>query len=91
MMTMMKKVHLDRKFLKRYAKLSLKMQKRVSERLALFKRDWRNPVLRTHKLQGKWKGYLSINVTGDYRAMFEWKQEGEFAVFHEIGTASGFV
>ena len=52
--------------------------------LELFLYDPRHPALRNHPLTGKYAGFRSIDVTGDYRALF--RQEGNRIIFVDIGT-----
>ena len=89
MMTMKKvQFDFDKKFLKQFDKLSVKVQRKFNERFALYRRDAQGSVLRVHKLRGRWEGCLSMNVTGDVRAVFEEKDSGRVIVFREIGTHS---
>ncbi len=53
----------------------------------------KNPLhdqLRNHALKGKWQGYRSINITGDWRAVYREYKDGEETVilFKAIGTHS---
>jgi len=41
-------------------------------------------VLDNHSLQGTWLGHRSINVTGDFRAIF--KETQDAAIFVDIDT-----
>lgn len=58
------------------------------ETLALFLEDPNNPYLRNHPLTGKLAGYISIDVTDDWRALFKETQTGgqKVITFHKIGT-----
>ena len=73
----------DRKFRKQYAKMLPKMREKFKERFELYKRNVRSPELRVHRLHGKWEGCMSMNVTGDCRAIFE--ESEEVVVFRSIG------
>ncbi len=42
----------------------------INERLNLFAKDPFHPILHNHPLSGKYKGYRSINITGDYQLIF---------------------
>ncbi|MDQ2933234.1 MAG: hypothetical protein M3Q80_02540 [bacterium] len=75
---------LSKNFEKSYAKLDTSVRKAFKERRNLLLMDPDHPLLNCHPLHGKWKGYWSINVTGDIRSIF--KMEGFFAIFVEIGT-----
>ena len=82
----MKDVLYNKKFIRQYTKLPVKIQKKFKERVALFKVDPHCPLLNTHRLHSKKRMFRSINITGDYRAQFLW--EGDVVIFHEIGTHS---
>ena len=72
-------------FEKRYRKVDRKIKKSFNKRVELFETDPFHSLLDNHSLHGKWKGYRSINVTGDWRAVF--KMTGaRTAYFVEIGT-----
>ncbi len=80
------KVFLATGFVRQYKKLPLKIQKKFLERVAVFKENPRHPLLRVHRLQGDMELFESMNVTGDFRALFV--REGVAATFHKIGTHS---
>jgi len=46
-----------------------------------------DPVLHNHALQGRWKGYRSVNITGDYRLIYR-ELSPETIVFVTIDTHS---
>jgi len=73
-------------FIKSYRKLPA-IQKQVDTRIALFVRNPFEPILRNHPLQGKFKQYRSINITGDYRAVYQ-LLNADTAVFIALGTHS---
>ena len=73
-------------FKKDYRKLSEKIKNRFESRLALFLKDKNNRILKDHALMGKYGGYRSINITGDWRAIY-W-EEGQEIIFMAIGTHS---
>lgn len=64
------RVVLHRNFKKQYKKLKRNEQKRVVQRLALFREDSSSTVLNDHQLRGKYEGLSSINITGDLRALY---------------------
>ena len=47
-----------------------------------------HPQLRNHALKKKFAGYRSLDVTGDWRALFKEKQIGaqKIITFHMLGT-----
>ena len=64
------KVNYTKTFAKHYDKADAKIQKAFKERIKLFQKDPLNPLLRNHLLKGNYKGYRSINITGDWRALY---------------------
>ncbi len=58
-------------FLKDVKKLPKKVKERLKERILIFGADKFNPVLNNHALKGRYQGYRSINITGDFRAIFK--------------------
>ena len=57
-------------FKKQYKKAPKKIQEKVKERVSLFVQDPTNQMLNNHALTGKYQGYRSINITGDWRAIY---------------------
>ena len=77
---------LHRKFLKPFGKLPKGVREKFVERKNLFLKEPRHPLLNNHSVEKRFPGCRSINVTGDYRAIFA--QKGEASVFMRIGTHS---
>ena len=73
-------------FRKRYKKLPQKIRDKFNERLALFKKDPFALELNNHELHGDYLGYRSINITGDWRALYE--IVGDCSYFTFIDTHS---
>ena len=71
-------------FRKKFGKLSVAIQEKFRERLTFFLRNTRDPILNNHSVGKAFPGCRSINVTGDYRAIF--REEGEAVIFITIGT-----
>lgn len=65
------RVVFHRNFEKRYKKLRPREKKRFKERKDIFIQDPYHPALNNHPLQGKYKGYRSINISGDLRAVYQ--------------------
>ena len=59
-----------RNFDKKYLKLSRKLRERFKERRDIFLANPYEPILNNHGLHEPYAGCRSINVTGDYRAIF---------------------
>ncbi len=79
------KIVFHQNFEKRYTKLAAAAQWRVKERLALFLADEFDPILNNHPLRGAYKGYRSINIAGDLRAIYKF-QSIEVRIFVTLGT-----
>lgn len=62
-------------FKKQYLKMPVKIRKQFGERLKLFLEDKNHPLLHTHQLVGKYKGFQSFNVNADIRAVFQIQDE----------------
>lgn len=73
-------------FKKKLKKIPLKVQERFYERLNLFVDDKFTRVLNNHSVHKVYSNCRSINISGDYRALFE--DYGEVVVFINIGTHS---
>lgn len=69
-----------------YKKLTKAQISKFKERRNLFLQDQFNPILNNHALSGKYRGYRSINVTGDLRVVY--KREGEDVIFVKIDSHS---
>jgi addiction module RelE/StbE family toxin len=80
------KLKLHKNFQKRYKKLKKSEKDNFKERINLFIRDEFDPVLNNHPLKGKYKGYRSINITGDLRAIY--KKEPETTIFVTVDIHS---
>jgi addiction module RelE/StbE family toxin len=63
--------HQSSRFKRCYKKLPNDLKKKTDDRLLLFSTDPFNPLLKDHQLNGEYADYRSINVTGDYRIMYE--------------------
>ena len=73
-----------RSFTKQLKKLTRQTQEAFDERSVLFLENKFHSLLDNHPLYGEYEGKRSINVTGNYRAIFE--EKGEVAFFLKIGT-----
>lgn len=67
-------------------KIPLKIQEHFFERLNLFTEDQYNVLLNNHSVDKAYAECRSINITGDYRAIF--KKEESIIAFIKIGTHS---
>lgn len=78
--------YVHRSFLKKFKKLPAKVQDKFEERLDLFLQDPTNQLLNNHSVEKAFPECRSINITGDYRAIY--KLLGDTATFISIGTHS---
>lgn len=74
-------------FIKAYRKLPEKIKLHTKERLKLFEMEPFYVLLNNHELEGKYKGYRSININGDYRAIYVLFSDN-VAHFVKLGTHS---
>ncbi|HLC91970.1 MAG TPA: type II toxin-antitoxin system mRNA interferase toxin, RelE/StbE family [Candidatus Saccharimonadales bacterium] len=81
------RVDYSKTFLKQYSRLSSKLQTQTDQRIKLWQINPNDPKLYDHPLKGKYKGYRSINITGDIRALY-CKDGNTIIIFGFIGTHS---
>jgi len=83
-------IRLTKKFAKQYSKAPRKIKKAFDSRLKIFKKQPFHPVLNNHSLKGNYLYHQSINVTGDWRAIFLYSEENgnKTAIFIALGTHS---
>lgn len=81
-----KRIDYSNKFDKHLRKAPLVIKIAFRQRLELFLKDPFNPLLRNHQLSGKLKHLRSINVTGDWRALYS--EHSEVIIFELLGTHS---
>ena len=64
------RIRFHRNFRKNYARLPGKLRTQFKKRLKLFLKDPFDPLLNNQALHGQCRQFRSINVTGDFRALF---------------------
>jgi len=74
-------------FKKSFNKKDKFIQGKTLERVRLFREDPFNVLLDNHKLNGEYEGSSSINITGNFRAIFQYINN-DTIVFSDIGTHS---
>ncbi len=80
-------IQLHKNFKKQFKKLSPKIRRNYYERVELFSKEPFSPLLNNHSVEFVYPGWRSINITGDYRILFEPKDNGT-VIFMKIGTHS---
>jgi len=78
------RVFLHKNFEKRFVKLPSKIKEQFKVRRNLFLADPFHPQLNNHSVEHAYPGCRSINITGDYRAIFS--ESDDSALFVNIGT-----
>jgi len=74
-------------FKKMFRKNNTWVQNKFSERISLFIQNKNHPLLNNHPLEGIWVGCRSINISGDFRAVYE-EIDNDCFEFVAIGTHS---
>ena len=80
-------INYSKAFMKLFDKSPKHIQEALVERMKCFEANPYDPILNNHRLTGKYQGRRSINITGDWRAIYENKPDDE-AFFVLIGTHS---
>jgi len=76
-----RKVDFSTRFLKQHNKAPIETKRAWLKRFKLFNQNAFHPQLNNHQLSGKFKGYRSINITGDWRAIYS---QGDGSIIFEI-------
>lgn len=79
------KIDFHGNFKKRYKKIPLKVCRQFDERLILFEKEPFHPILYNHSLTGDRTGQWSINVTGNWCAIYVFRNKGTI-IFIDIDT-----
>ena len=80
-------IEYHRKFVKTFVKLPEKIKSKFYEKLLIFEKNPSDPVLNNHSVEYMYPDCRSINVTGDYRALFK-SGSADSVMFMKIGTHS---
>jgi len=81
------RIDFSRKFDKQLRKSPLKIRKKFSKIFIFFKNNPQDRRLRNHALKGRYSGCRSIDITGDWRAVYQ-EIEEKFYYFIALGTHS---
>lgn len=79
------RIEFTRGFAKQFKKLTPRQKQKFYARLRLFKQEPYAKVLNNHGLEGKYLGYRSINVEGDFRVLYRIKDD-VVVIFAFIGS-----
>jgi addiction module RelE/StbE family toxin len=77
-------------FLRTLKKADVRIRKSFKEKILIFSRNPNDPELDNHSLKKPYQGMRSIDITSDWRAIYEEKIEGDeiVAFFVALGTHS---
>lgn len=79
-------------FIDKLKKLNVRIKKSFKIKIQIFSKDPQNPELNNHSLHEPHQGLRSIDITADYRAIYEEIIEegsGTIAYFTQIDTHKG--
>ena len=79
------KILFHKKFYKDFDKIPRKIQSQFFDRVELFEIDPTHSSLNNQSIDAVYPGWRSINITGDYRALFDPKLH-DVVLFMRIGT-----
>ncbi|TSC85748.1 MAG: translation repressor RelE [Microgenomates group bacterium Gr01-1014_7] len=81
-------VKLDPDLLKKLKKLDIRIRNSFREKILIFQKNPNESLLNNHELRDQYKGLRSIDITNDYRAIYEEMTAGEdtIAYFSILGT-----
>lgn len=82
------KIEYSRQFIKEYKKCPENIKQAFKIRLQIFINNKNDLILNNHNLSGQLKKYRSININGDWRAIFQEIDSSEIVYFVAIGTHS---
>ena len=81
------KIDYSKKFEKMYRKLDVRIREKVKQRIKVFSESPCHPLLNNHSVDPPYPNTRSINITGNYRALFIFVTETRI-LFTHIGTHS---
>jgi mRNA-degrading endonuclease YafQ of YafQ-DinJ toxin-antitoxin module len=73
------------KFAREYKKLPKSIKGSAEEREKIFRKNPFDTRLKTHKLKGKLKEFLSFSIGYKYRIIFELDKHKKVAYFYSVG------
>lgn len=82
------KVRYSPAFLKRLKKTNVRIRKSFKEKILIFSKNPNHSQLNNHPLKREYEGLRSIDITGDYRAIYEeiTQDNSTYAYFEIFGT-----
>ncbi len=74
-----------KKFIKKYKKLPKQVRKLAEEKEEIFRKNINDSRLKTHKLHGDLKGFLSFSINSKTRIIFDVNKDGDIR-FYLVGN-----
>jgi len=78
------KIFYQKIFLKRFKRLPISIQQKVFEKEEIFRKDFFDPRLKTHKLHGRFKNCYAFSVDFEYRIIFDF-DKNKNVKFYSVG------
>lgn len=81
-------VKLEPDFLKKLKNVDVRIRKSFKQKIDIFAKNPNDPQLNNHLLRKSYEGLRSIDITADYRAVYQETEAGEekLAYFIILGT-----
>lgn len=76
------KIIYSSKFAREYKKLPLRAKIIAEQHEITFRQNQHDSKLKTHKLKGKFKKFLSFSIGYKYRIIFEFSKDKNIVYFH---------
>jgi addiction module RelE/StbE family toxin len=82
------RAQLSPEFIEKLKKVDVRIRNSFYEKMGTFEKSHLDPQLNNHTLKDEYEGLRSINITNDYRAIYEEVQGGDetIAYFFLLGT-----
>lgn len=71
-----------------YKKADVRIRNSVDEKIEIFLKNSLDPILNNHSLREPLKGLRSIDITADWRAIYEEIYEGDESIIYFIGLGT---
>ena len=78
-------IYYSPEFIRCFKKLPKELKLKAIEKEKIFRKNYLDPRLKTHKLSGKLCGYLSFSIDFKNRIIFSFVNE-KLVYFHSVGS-----
>jgi len=69
-------------FIEKLKRVNVRIYKSFKQKIQIFEKNPNDPQLKSHELEKGYKGLRSIDITADYRAIYEEIKEGEEIIMY---------